>query len=108
MQCSSSNTQSTPWTFKSHFNLQEPKDRQSVVLVFAGTGINFWTYYPILQEFSLPDIRDFAGVYGISGGAGSAWIYGATSMIYFAGPYFPNTINGCVANSIKLRAPDAC
>lgn len=51
------------------------EQRQEITLVFAGTGVNFWHYYPFLKQFSLEELSDFKNIYCISGGAVVVWCY---------------------------------
>ena len=55
--------------------LRSQECRQRSVLVFRGTGVNAWHYYPFLKHFSLAELSDFAGIYGMSGGAAIVWFY---------------------------------
>lgn len=50
--------------------------RQKSVLLLDGTGVSMWHYLAFLRQFSLQDLSEFAGIYGISGGAASSFIYG--------------------------------
>ncbi len=55
--------------------LSTPHARAESVLVLGGTGTSMWTYYPILKAFSLAELSEFSGIFGISGGAASLWYY---------------------------------
>ena len=55
--------------------LQEKVRREKSVLIFYGTGVSIWHYYPFLQQFSLRQLQDFRAIYGISGGAVCLWFY---------------------------------
>jgi hypothetical protein len=49
--------------------------RERSVLVFRGTGLNAWHYYPFLKNFSLSEMSEFSAIYGVSGGAAIVWFY---------------------------------
>ena len=49
--------------------------RERSVIVFRGTGVNAWHYYPFLRNFTLAEFADFAAVYGVSGGAAVVWFH---------------------------------
>jgi hypothetical protein len=49
--------------------------RRRSVIVFRGTGVNAWHYYPFLRNFALDDMADFAAIYGMSGGAAMVWFH---------------------------------
>jgi hypothetical protein len=51
------------------------ESRQDTVLVIRGTGLNFWHYFPLLRQFTLEDLREFRGIYAVSGGAAAIWFY---------------------------------
>ena len=55
-------------------NLSSSKNRTATVIVFGGTGLNFWHYFPIAQQFTVTELKEFAAIYGISGGAGPVWL----------------------------------
>ena len=63
--------------------LHEKKQREKSVLIFYGTGVNAWHYYPFLRQFSLQDLQDFRAIYGISGGAVCLWYYGLSFLGLF-------------------------
>jgi hypothetical protein len=49
--------------------------RRQSVIVFRGTGVNAWHYYPFLRNFTLAELGDFAAIYGVSGGAAIVWFH---------------------------------
>jgi hypothetical protein len=51
------------------------EERRNTVLLLAGTGLNFWIYYPILKNFSIAELNEFEAVYTISGGSIMTWVY---------------------------------
>jgi hypothetical protein len=55
--------------------LRSQDSREQSVLVFRGTGVNAWHYYPFLRHFSLQELSQFAAIYGVSGGAAIVWFY---------------------------------
>src|SRR5262245_48122302 len=55
--------------------LRSQDSRERSVLVFRGTGVNAWHYYPFLRHFSLQELSQFAAIYGVSGGAAIVWFY---------------------------------
>jgi hypothetical protein len=55
--------------------LRLPEWRRQSVLVFRGTGVNAWHYYPFLKNFSLAELSEFPAIYGVSGGAAIVWFY---------------------------------
>ncbi len=63
--------------------LHDPNRRRNSVLIFYGTGVSMWHYYPFLRQFSLEDLQEFYALYGISGGASALWCYGLSLMKLF-------------------------
>jgi hypothetical protein len=50
-------------------------ERSETILLLAGTGINFWIYYPILARFTIEELNQFAAIYTISGASAVTWVY---------------------------------
>ena len=63
--------------------LNSPEWRERSVLVFRGTGLNAWHYYPFLKNFSLAELNQFAAIYGMSGGAAMVWFYNLMQRGFF-------------------------
>lgn len=63
--------------------LTSAESRADSLLVFGGTGVNLWVYYPFLRQFSLDQLSEFRGIYGISGGASCVWYYVLEQMGLF-------------------------
>ena len=64
-----------PSNFLKKHQLESTDKRQKTVLVFAGTGINFWTYLPLFNEVTTQELSEFKGIYSISGGSGPVWLH---------------------------------
>lgn len=54
--------------------------RQNIVLIFYGTGVNFWHYFPFLRHFRLSELQEFRRIYGMSGASGAIWLYSLEQM----------------------------
>jgi hypothetical protein len=56
-------------------DLKQEDRRRETVLVFRGTGLNIWHYYPFLKNFSLRELSQFRALYAVSGAALLLWLY---------------------------------
>jgi hypothetical protein len=63
--------------------LRDDDERRKTVLVFRGTGLNAWHYYPFLKNFTLGDLQQFHWIYGVSGGAATLWFYVLSQLELF-------------------------
>jgi hypothetical protein len=76
--------------------LRMPEWRKRSVLVFRGTGVNAWHYYPFLKNFSLAELSEFPAIYGVSGGAAIVWFYTLAQR-----RLFDDRVSGCFDDVIR-------
>ena len=96
-----------PKTTKEYVARLRSRDwRERSIIVFRGTGLNAWHYYPFLKNFSLRQLSEFAAIYGVSGGAAMVWFYvlAQCGLFHATGQNFDRIIRSTMnASGLRTR-----